>query len=661
MNKDKYNYILPSCVNDRENPKSVKSKLKQSYLFWKNELNAPENVLSVISKGYCLPIIDTPNQRVFENNKSATENCEFVTNSIKELLNDGSVKEMPYAPHIVSPLSVSKNSSGKTRLILDLRYLNNHLYKDRIKFNDWRVFKDLISENGFMFKFDLKKGYHHIDIFEKHQQFLGFSWSENLIKKYYVFTVLPFGLSTAPSIFTRMLRPLTSYWHNQGIKICLYIDDGAATDKSFKKAMLHSNIVKSTLEQAGFVINVEKSTWVPQRNIIWLGIEVDFVKNCFYISKQRIDSIKQLCEKITTKKFTTTRDLSKLTGSIVSTKFVLKDIINLKTRNLYNLIENRISWDAKIEISKEKFALDEVLFWQNNIDRLNIRAINANYKISYKIFSDASDTGLGVVSNLGINCQRNLNPHERSESSTWRELQAIIFGLESFESILKNKRVVWNVDNYAATIIVCKGSNKPKLQILAIKIFEHCCKLNIDLKVQWVPREKNRDADLLSKFIDSDDWKITDDYFYYLNKRWGPFSVDRFADSENRKTERFNSRFYCKNTEAVDAFTQSWADENNFIVPPVHRIIDVLKHIFLEGITGTLIIPLWKSSPFWSLVARKKFQSTIIEKHIVERGSTVLQQGSCPFSILGSTNYKGSIVAFKFSTVNIQDHLSKSS
>ena len=348
LNKDKYNYILPSCVNDRENPKSVKSKLKQSYLFWKNELNAPENVLSVISKGYCLPIIDTPNQRVFENNKSATENCEFVTNSIKELLNDGSVKEMPYAPHIVSPLSVSKNSSGKTRLILDLRYLNNHLYKDRIKFNDWRVFKDLISENGFMFKFDLKKGYHHIDIFEKHQQFLGFSWSENLIKKYYVFTVLPFGLSTAPSIFTRMLRPLTSYWHNQGIKICLYIDDGAATDKSFKKAMLHSNIVKSTLEQAGFVINVEKSTWVPQRNIIWLGIEVDFVKNCFYISKQRIDSIKQLCEKITTKKFTTTRDLSKLTGSIVSTKFVLKDIINLKTRNLYNLIENRISWDAKI-------------------------------------------------------------------------------------------------------------------------------------------------------------------------------------------------------------------------------------------------------------------------------------------------------------------------
>ena len=300
------------------------------------------------------------------------------------------------------------------------------------------------------------------------------------------------------------------------------------------------------------------------------------------------------------------------------------------------------------------------MFWQNNIDRLNIRAINANYKISYKIFSDASDTGLGVVSNLGINCQRNLNPHERSESSTWRELQAIIFGLESFESILKNKRVVWNVDNYAATIIVCKGSNKPKLQILAIKIFEHCCKLNIDLKVQWVPREKNRDADLLSKFIDSDDWKITDDYFYYLNKRWGPFSVDRFADSENRKTERFNSRFYCKNTEAVDAFTQSWADENNFIVPPVHRIIDVLKHIFLEGITGTLIIPLWKSSPFWSLVARKKFQSTIIEKHIVERGSTVLQQGSCPFSILGSTNYKGSIVAFKFSTVNIQDHLSKS-
>ena len=37
----------------------------------------------------------------------------------------------------------------------------------------------------------------HIDIAEEHRKYLGFSWQ----KRYYVFTVLPFGLSTACYIF----------------------------------------------------------------------------------------------------------------------------------------------------------------------------------------------------------------------------------------------------------------------------------------------------------------------------------------------------------------------------------------------------------------------------------------------------------------------------
>ena len=64
-----------------------------------------------------------------------------------------------------------------------------------------------------MFSFDLKSGYHHIEIAEEHQTYLGFSWNlqGSQSSRYFVFAVLPFGLSTAPCIFTKCVRPLEKY------------------------------------------------------------------------------------------------------------------------------------------------------------------------------------------------------------------------------------------------------------------------------------------------------------------------------------------------------------------------------------------------------------------------------------------------------------------
>ena len=41
-----------------------------------------------------------------------------------------------------------------------------------------------------------------------------------------MFTVLPFGLSTAPYVFTKLLRPLVRLWRGKGHKAILYLDDG---------------------------------------------------------------------------------------------------------------------------------------------------------------------------------------------------------------------------------------------------------------------------------------------------------------------------------------------------------------------------------------------------------------------------------------------------
>ena len=111
------------------------------------------------------------------NNASALKNIEFVESSITELLESERIKQLPYKPVVVNPLSVSVQPNGKKRLILDLRYINHFIEKLRIKYDDWKIASLMFRKNGYMFSFDLKSGYHHVEIFQPHQTFLGFSWN----------------------------------------------------------------------------------------------------------------------------------------------------------------------------------------------------------------------------------------------------------------------------------------------------------------------------------------------------------------------------------------------------------------------------------------------------------------------------------------------------
>ena len=67
---------------------------------------------------------------------------------------------------------MAENSAGKKRLILDLRYVNKHIYiyTHRVKFDDWKCFQNFLNAGSkFMFIFNLKSGYHHININETFQ------------------------------------------------------------------------------------------------------------------------------------------------------------------------------------------------------------------------------------------------------------------------------------------------------------------------------------------------------------------------------------------------------------------------------------------------------------------------------------------------------------
>ena len=199
----------------------------------------------------------------FKNNRSAAKNFNFATKAIEKLLKAGLARETLQKAIIISPLSVPENKDKKRLL---LRYVNKHLMKDHVKYDDWKFFEDYLSEDSqWIYNFDIKSGYHHVDIFEPQQTFLGFSWNFNGSTRSFVFSVKPLGLGSAPYIFTKIMRMHVNFWRKQGIAIAVYLDDGMGAGNNYQSCLENSSIVKQTLILSGFVTNDEKSNLFPSK------------------------------------------------------------------------------------------------------------------------------------------------------------------------------------------------------------------------------------------------------------------------------------------------------------------------------------------------------------------------------------------------------------
>ena len=118
---------------------------------------------------------------------------------------------------------------------------------------------------------------------------------------------------------------------------------------------------------------------------------------------------------------------------------------------------------------------------------------------------------------------------ESQQSSTFRELNAIFYVIEAHVASLRHKKVKGFTDNENASRIVSVGSPRQHLQSLALDIFQLCLVNDIQIDVQWIARDANARADLLSRFVDKGDWSLNGEIFAQLDSRWGPHSVDRFA------------------------------------------------------------------------------------------------------------------------------------
>ena len=116
----------------------VQGGLRQHLSYWIEVLNAPDWVVDAIQYGYVLPLFSSPTPYFGCNHGSAVANHDFVSLAIQELLVTNCIAKVESQPFICSPLSVVDGPSKK-RLVINLRHLNQFLWKQSFKYEDLRI------------------------------------------------------------------------------------------------------------------------------------------------------------------------------------------------------------------------------------------------------------------------------------------------------------------------------------------------------------------------------------------------------------------------------------------------------------------------------------------------------------------------------------------
>jgi hypothetical protein len=264
-----------------------------------------------------------------------------------------------------------------------------------------------------------------------------------------MFCALPFGLSSAGHVFSKVLRPMVKYWRSQGHRIILYLDDGWGIDSNFNICKAFADRVRPNLESVGFFINKDKSAWEPSRRLPWLGFIWDLNTFSLEIPLEKITRFKNdIILAMSELSVLTARRLAKITGKIISFIPSYGNICRIMCRNMLMIIATSRYWDEIINMNDE--AKVEIKFGLKNCQSLPQKRFFAKNLLPDKIvYTDASSfacAGFTVETYTRV-VHEMWSSEEALKSSTYRELKAVLLALFSLQEVFQNRLVNIYTDN----------------------------------------------------------------------------------------------------------------------------------------------------------------------------------------------------------------------
>jgi hypothetical protein len=552
--------------------------------FWIHNISDSWAV-QIVTEGYYIPFKMTPQLTLkIKRTILPQQQHPILLDEIAQLLQKKAIEQVdPASPGFYSTFFLVPKKDGGQRPVLNLKGLNRFVQNKTFKMVTLQIVLTHLQKGHWMASLDLKDAYFHIPIRPDFRQFLRFEF----LGKVYQFKVLPFGLSTAPRVFTKILAPVIGMLHHQGVYIYPYLDDCLVVAKSKDQLVRALHLTQEVLMNAGFLINFKKSSLVPAQKLRFLGMELDSISAVAILPQSRALELAKCCKSfMKVGHYQTVRTFLRLLGLMAATLLAVP-YAKLHMRPLQLFMNSHR--DARIHGLSHKImvsrALLPILRWWAHVPNLTQGLPWKSPKPAVTLTTDAS------LQAWGAHMQNQL------------EMLAVLKALKAFQ--VKNKSVLVQTDNTTVLSYINKagGTKSPQLCRLTWEMFTWCMANQVTLQAMHIPGERNLLADKLSRHMSSPtEWELNDNVVQELFLIWGTPQVDLFATYENRKLPQFCSLFPHPQAMYQDALAVSWDNMFAYAFPPLAILSQVLHKIARDKVTVLLVAPMWTRREWYPLL-----------------------------------------------------------
>ena len=593
-------HILAQDLGVRKSPAPpnlLAGRLALHLCNWKR-LTQDQKVLQIVT-GYCIEFHSMPVQTHHPVTTCPREEHVLMEEEISALLAKGAIVQVARdsLKGFFSTIFLIPKKDGKRRPVINLKVLNSFVVTTHFKMEGIQSVKELMVNSDWMTRIDLKDAYFAVPIHQEHQPFLRFIWANNT----YQFTCLPFGLSTAPRTFTKLLKPVMAYLRSKGIRSVVFIDDILLMGPSEEMVLSHTALTLDLLESLGFLINYPKSHLTPARKIDFLGFQVDSSTMALSLPESKITHIQQETRRLLRLEIVSARQLARLIGKL-SAAIQAVQPAPLHYRSLQRLKHRALAqggYDRQIQLTIEAKA--DLQWWLDNLHRWNRREVRPSSP-SIEIETDASQRGWRAYCN-GVHTGGCWDTTEATLHINAQEMLAALYGIKCFARTASNLHILLRSDNSTVVAYVnhLGGTKSRILSDIVRELWQWCLDRGTTITAQHLPGLENVRADFMSRHLsDRTDWRLNPRLFNLLNQLWGPFTVDLFATRLSRQLPKFYSWRPDPESAGTNALIQDWRDSIGYAHPPWCLVGRVLQKVLVQEVTVTLIAPVWPSQPWYA-------------------------------------------------------------
>ncbi|XP_068136523.1 tyrosine-protein kinase RYK isoform X1 [Hyperolius riggenbachi] len=600
---------------------------------WKTITKSPF-ILNLIKRGYHIAFQTKPPRKfVVTKPLSLPQHQTALKEIIADMLDRHVVSVVPVTQRgegFYSKIFLVQKPSGKYRIILNLKPINPYIKYEKFRMESIYSLKNLLIPHGFMASIDLQDAYWHIPIELESQKFLRFAVEMEGRIQHLQFRCLPFGITSAPRIFTKVMGELIGDIHRQGIIVIPYLDDLLIVARTLVDLEEHRQTVLKQLQQAGWIVSKDKSQLTPTQNILFLGFIIDSVQQRILLPQEKVQKIMSEVEKFNTFQTIKIRQIMQLLGLLSSVAPAIQWAL-MHTRVLQSWMLSK--WNKQQDtldntVTVEPHIKDSLRWWQTSQHLTQGRLWSI--PIQKILTTDASQTGWGAHVNK-VQVQGLWNHSMAEQSSNFRELMAVKMAIMSTMHLLESCHVQVQSDNSTVVSYLNRqgGTRSKRLLFLTLEILEIAEHNFLSLTAVHLKGELNVLADQLSRVQTTNtEWSLNQKLFELIVSKWGQPHIDLFANRSNRKCKQFYSLNVMDKPMAIDALAQNWDQSILYAFPPLNLIPIVLQKLLRSQCQMILIAPNWPRRSWYplllSMLATQPWEIPVSEDMILVQGQAVV-------------------------------------